>query len=131
MPKVEWMHLCDYAVFDQTQKPCLIGIFKAITVQRVPAQHTRVALAFEIVGQKHEKVSVRIQVMRPDRDALVDINNPSVDLGEAGQHDAIIGLDNLVLPDVGPYEVRIYLNDELSETLTLQVLRQKKTPAHE
>lgn len=54
MAEIGWAHLCDYAFMDQGDKRCLIGIFQRIFAVRVPAQHTRSALAAEIKGRPDE-----------------------------------------------------------------------------
>lgn len=111
MARVGWAHFCDYAFFDRDGKVCLIGIFKNILTQRVPANHTRCAFVFQLVGQPNEQVNVNLKLIRPDgKDPLVDLYNPNIVLNPDGEAIHIIGLDNLPLPDYGPYEMRIFIN---------------------
>lgn len=121
-PRVTWAHFCDYAFFDAMRKVCLIGIFNRIHAQRVPAQHTQCYLAFEVAGAPNSQVDVRVQLLRPDRDPLFDASN-RLQLSPMGVGFTMIGFDNLLLPDFGPYEARVSLNGELAASIELIVQR--------
>jgi len=124
MASVGWAHLCDYAFFDRDGKVCLIGIFKIIVAPRIPTQHTRCAFVFQLQGQPNEVVKIRLQIVRPDgKDPLIDLTNPNLKLNTAGELINIMGLDNLPLPDFGPYEIKINLNDTLTYVTVFEVRR--------
>ncbi len=122
MAYCNWAHLCDYAFYDDGKKICIIGIFDAITVQRVPTTHTRAVLAMEIKGEPGETVEGRIQVLRPDHGELLDTGGP-IQLSPAGHAQLVLGIDNLTLPDIGPYEIRILLDGEVAKVVPFQVIR--------
>lgn len=121
--RVKWAHLCDYAFADQFGKPCLIGVFEVITAQHVPAQHTRAVLAFNVSGEPHREISLRVEIVRPDKGIL--LNPPAIraKLGPNGQHYFFLGIDNLILPDWGPYEINIYVDGNPSESVPFEVRR--------
>lgn len=48
----------------------------------------------------------------------------ALDLGPGGQQTVIAALDNLPLPDFGPYDMRITLNDVEKHSTDLHVQRQ-------
>lgn len=127
MAKVAWGHLCDYAFFDERKKACLIGIFSSIFTEQVPIRHPKCAFMFSLTGEPREKVEIRVELVRPDgKDPLINVQNPNVVLTEAGNITNNIILDNLLLPDYGPYEIRIYLNREIAHTTIFQVIRTPK-----
>jgi len=54
---------------------------------------------------------MQFQIIRPDgKDPLINFTNHGVNLTPAGEVVNIVALNNLPLPDFGPYEVRITLN---------------------
>lgn len=123
MAAIRWVHLCDHAFYDQFGKPCLIGIFNAIAVPRVPTVRAHAALALEMGGEPNELANMRIQVVRPDAsDPLIDIN-PQIPLGSNGVAHTVLALDNLQLPDIGRYEVRVYINNVRQKELLFNVVR--------
>lgn len=123
MATCEWAHLCDYAFLDNQGKTCLIGIFKAIVTARVPTTHTRCAVVFNVSGMPNEEVNLRVQVIRPDgRDPLINVSSP-INLGTAGEHTAVLELNNIVLPDFGPYEVVILLDGSQAKSISFDVSR--------
>lgn len=124
MARVEWGHLCDYAFFDEKKKACLIGIFSSIFTAHVPLNYFRCSFIFSLTGKSHEKVKVKLVILRPGgKDPLVDINNPGLALSETGSLISNIILDKLPLPDYGSYEINVYLNDKIAHTTTFQVSR--------
>lgn len=128
MAQVVWAHLCDYAFFDQGHKPCLIGIFQHIVAPRVPTTHTRAALALEVHGEVDETVTIGLRLLRPDRGELFTLVGPPVLLrgGSAGRtatHTMIANLDNMLLPEYGPFTIEITLNGQLVHCVEFTVER--------
>lgn len=129
LAKCEWAHLCDHAFFDQGGKPCLIGLFRSIFAHRTPTRHTHFVIAFEVSGERGEELDLRIEMHRPDRsDPLFEMENSEVVLNESRRHTFAIGVDNVMLPDFGPYELRISLGETVAYTLTLMVNRMPEQP---
>lgn len=113
MARLQWAHICDHAFLDQHGKPCLIGLFDRILAPRVPAVHRSAALAFRIVGNADEPVTVRILLLPPGAgEPLLDLTNPDVNLGPTGVHDAVLPLHDLPFQRYGSYELRIELDSE-------------------
>ncbi|WAM31016.1 DUF6941 family protein [Caldicellulosiruptor naganoensis] len=124
MAKVGWGHFCDYAFFDQGGKVCLIGIFKYILAQHVPVQHTRCAFVFQVLGEPNENVKIELRLMRPDsREPLLNLQHPGFVLSPEGEAIHVIGLDNLLLPDYGPYEMEVFLNNTYEAGFIFEVRR--------
>lgn len=113
MARLQWAHICDHAFLDQHGKPCLIGLFDRILAARVPAVHRQAALAFRIVGNPGEAVTVRVLLLPPGPgEPLIDLTNPEVDLGPVGVHDAVLPLADLRFQHFGSYELRVELDSE-------------------
>jgi hypothetical protein len=124
MAIVDWGHLCDYAFFDENKKVCLIGLFTHIRAAHVPTQHPQCAFVFSLSGTPNETVKIKFEVIRPDgKDPLINIENPSLSLTPTGTVTNNFVLENILLPDFGPYEISIFLNNELAHTTTLHVSR--------
>lgn len=103
----------------------MIGVFDTITVARAPTTHTRAVLAMEFKGDPSEVVEYRVQVLRPDRGELLATGGP-IQLSSIGHAHLIMGMDNLTLPDIGPYEIRILLKGEVSKSVPFKVMRAQK-----
>lgn len=125
MARVDWAHLCDYAFFDENRKVCIIGVFDCINVVRVPTTHTRAVLAVEFKGDPEEILESRVQVLRPDHGELLNTGG-SIQLSSIGHAHLILGMDNLNLPDVGPYEIRLLVNGKISKIVPFEVRRVRK-----
>lgn len=113
MASLQWCHLCDHAFLDQHGKPNLIGLFDRILTPRLPALHRQAALAFRIAGRPGEALSVRVLLLPPGAgEPLLDVANPQVQLGAAGLHDEVLGLQDLRFSQYGNHEFRIELDGE-------------------
>jgi len=122
----DWAHLCDHAFYDEYGKPCLIGIFRAISVPEVPAVHPSAALVFSLKGDPNEKVEVRVQLVRSQEEKpLIDFEN-TVDMGPGGNQITVVNLRNTVLPGYGAYEVHLLLNGQVAERVPFDVTERMK-----
>jgi hypothetical protein len=120
--RVAWAHLCDYAFLDATGKACLIGILSRILAPRVPTTLPRLFLAMEVHGEPHEGGALGLRLLRPDGGELFDVARP-LDLGPTGHHLLITAMDNLLLPDFGPYSLDVRLAGQPLHAVALEVLR--------
>jgi hypothetical protein len=126
MAEVEWLHLCDHAFFDEHRKPCLVGLFRTITAEHVPAAHSKCSLVFSVTGEPKEIVDVEILLVGPDGKApIMRFRNTSLDLGPGGVNTTNISFDSVPLPDFGRYEFQVLLNGRLAKCLPLGIRRAK------
>jgi hypothetical protein len=51
-PKLNFAHICDYAFFGEAGKVNIIGIFKNITVLKLPAVHPQMFIVTNITVDK-------------------------------------------------------------------------------
>jgi hypothetical protein len=120
MAECDWAILCDYAFLDVNRKMCLIGAFNQIHSARVPAKHPQAALAVKLVGEAGEKVSIRLEIVRPTGGVLGKVDG-EVQLGDAGTGEIQMQIVDLPLPDWGLYSFNLYLGDQLAKTLGFTV----------
>lgn len=129
MAECDWAHLCDHAFFDDGGKPCLIGVFRAVFADRVPATHPSAALAFRLEGRPHETVGVKIRLFRPDgKDPLLEMGREA-DLGPSGELVTVVKLNALPLPDFGPYDFHVILDGDIARQVGFEVVRNTEKPA--
>jgi hypothetical protein len=124
----DWAILCDYAFHDVNRKTCLIGIFDRINVPSVPTTHHQAALALKFVGDAREKVTFKIEVVRPAGGTLTSVGG-EIELAEAGSGELQLNMAGLPLPDFGPYAFNVYLGGQLAKTTTFTVAELRPQPA--
>jgi hypothetical protein len=119
MADCEWVILCDYAFAAEGGKLCLVGIFDKIYTNAVPSTHAQAAVAFGLLGDDGETVTLRIQIVRPTGGVLVNVGGPAK-LGP-GVTRGHIPLHQLVLPDFGNYAIEVYNGETLLRATTFAV----------
>jgi hypothetical protein len=122
MADCDWMILCDYAFRDEGRKSCLIGTFDRIFARSVPVTHSRMALAFKLVGDADEPVKFRVQIARPSGAELGQMGGETK-LSEVGTTEINLNVINLQLPDFGVYAFNLYVNDQLAKAASFSVLQ--------
>jgi hypothetical protein len=128
--RINFAHLCDYALVSLDQKLSVLGIFGLIRPQVIPWPHPQCYLAFEIgldPAELNRELAVRIQGVDEDGQGLFEVNGQLMPQGQAkiGQYPAIpqvIGFNNLIFARAGAYNINFWLNGNLVHTLHLQVL---------
>ena len=115
------MHLCDYAFAADGGKQCLIGIFTVIHAQSFPATHPQMVVAVEFTGAPHERISVRVELMRPEGDSLASIDGEII-INADGRANLSCNLLNLAFPEPGRYTVNISAGDRILASRTLRLL---------
>lgn len=120
MAECDWAILCDYAFLDSNKKQCVIGAFDRIIAPNVPVVLPRASVAVKILGNPHENVRFRLEVIRPSGTRLLGADGNAL-IAESGTADVQFNLVNTSLPDHGVYSINIYVNDELSKPVTFQV----------
>ncbi|MGE0363053.1 MAG: hypothetical protein AB7R67_20235 [Vicinamibacterales bacterium] len=126
MADCEWAILCDYAFQDVNRKMCMIGAFNQISTTSVPAVHALAALVLKVSGDANEKVSIRVEIVRPSGGLLVKVEG-EVQLGIVGAGEINLQLNQLPLPDWGLYSFNIFVADQLSKTIGFNLLKIEST----
>lgn len=124
MADCEWAILCDYAFQDVNRKMCIIGAFSEVTATAVPAVHNAAALVLRITGDANERVTVKVEIVRPTNGLLGQVEG-ELQLGGTGTGELHLALNQLPLPDWGPYSFNVYFGDTLMKTVGFVVQRPK------
>ncbi|HUW65869.1 MAG TPA: hypothetical protein VMW83_14490 [Spirochaetia bacterium] len=109
--KVNWVHMCDHAFFDNAGKVCLIGLFGSILTASAPATHPRCCFVVNMGGVPGENVALVLQVAGPAEErSLEDLRIDNMTLGPAGDATSIFLVNNLRLPGFGLYRITVLVN---------------------
>lgn len=132
--KVNFAHLCDYALVADG-KLSVMGIFDRISAFKLPWSHPTAYLAFELGLEPPEvgtDFSVRIQVRDQDGKTLIEADGQlksggRAKIGDRPKVKQVLCINGLTFERPGPYEVVIWLNEKLEESLPFDVvLREQK-----
>ncbi len=107
MAEVEYLHVCDSAFMAEGGKHCIIGIFDVISAVSFPATHPTLTIAVRLRGQAHEVVPLRIELGRPNGDALGQPVQASVTIDESGSAFINMNVVGTQFPEPGRYTVKI------------------------
>ncbi len=123
MAKCDWILLCDHSFRDENKKVCLLGIFDRIRVINVPTTHQSMALAFKVTGESGEKISARIEILRPSGHSQLAEAKLDIVLSQDGNATINVNMNRAPLPDLGVYAINLYFGDEQADTLPFVVER--------
>lgn len=129
MAVITWAHLCDHGFMDAAGKPCIIGVFRHIYVERVPTNYARASVVLHFEREPADNsLAFRFQVIRPDGGVLTEMSPPPAPIPpEMKDGFIIINFENILLPDWGPYEVQISINGKVTKTIPFTVSRRPDT----
>jgi hypothetical protein len=120
MAEVDYIHICDYAFLAEGGKPCIIGIFDVIGGTAFPLVHPQMAIAFRVQDTPHGLLSLRIELARPNGEALMGLDG-QVALGPDGSAFIEFKLQSTPFPEPGSYAVRVLTAGRLLATRGLRV----------
>lgn len=129
MARIEFAHLCDYALISSDGKLSVLGIFSGINVVAIPAVHAGMYLAFELTartGDLGRPFDLRIEVVDTDGKPLLRMERRGVvqgqvKAGEDGRHPEVVRLPPLPIAKAGPHAVNIFLNGRVEKELAFAV----------
>ena len=99
---------------------CLIGIFDKIWATKTPATHAQAVIAFSLVGEPGEQISLKLQIIRPTGAVLNTFENKIV-LPDTGSIRSSFEIRNMILPDFGPYAIQVDLGEGPPKAVSLIV----------
>lgn len=120
MAECDWAILCDYTFRDQAGKVCVIGLFDRIFTPQVPATHAQAGIVLRFVGDAHEKFRFKLEIIRPTGGTIAGLEGET-ELGDTGTAEFNLNIGGLPIPDYGSYAFQLYMNDQLSKTLSFVV----------
>lgn len=133
MVKVALGLLADYANVSREGKLNILGIFEHITAQSVPAVHPQMQLVMALEadrGDADREHKIEIELIDADGTKLFSISGdlkfgapPS---GGGIRINHIIQLNNLQFNRFGDYEFKIFVNNEVRDSIPLSVVELKQ-----
>jgi len=134
--RINFAHLCDYALISQDRKLSVMGIFTAVLAQAMPWAHPQMYLAFEVgiePAELNHQGTIRIECVDEDGQSVFKADGGVMAQGKAriGEHPAvpqILTFGNLTFVRAGEYNINFWLNDRLEHTLRFQVMPPGWTP---
>lgn len=131
--KINFAHLCDYALISRDGKLSVMGLFDNINVAQLPAAHPTAFLAFEIglhTAELGRPFALRIDCVDQDGRLLFQASanlhlaaregfTPTI--GDKPRVPQVIGIANLLLQRDGPHQINIWLAERLEHTLEFRV----------
>lgn len=127
--KLTYAHLCDYATVSREGKVSVMGIFSELRFPKYPHPLPSAFLVFELeasAGEVGRKVDVEITCMGQDGQPLFKMGGALVinlppgvapKPGEMHRSSQILGVNGLMIPSPGPYQVDIFVNGDLKATV--------------
>lgn len=132
--KLNFMHLCDEAIFSQDGKLSLIGIFEVVNVVALPGSLLKAFLVFNlsVLNKNLNKVDLDIAIRKAGTKKevvkLPTLTPSLVNKPEESKIGVTLGLANITFQEVGKYVIEIQANKVLVGTFDFEVklLEQKK-----
>jgi hypothetical protein len=122
MAELEYVHICDYAFTGEGNKACIIGLFDAINAPVFPYTHPIMYVTSKFQGAAHEVVRARVELARPNGEALAQMD-PEFVMGPEGGTNVHIQLVGITFPEPGRYAVKISVGGRNLATHSLRVNR--------
>jgi hypothetical protein len=107
MAEIEYFHICDSAFMAEGGKHCIIGIFDNINANAFPATHPTLTLAIRLRGHAHEVVPLKIELARPNGEALGAPVQASVTVDAGGSAFINMNVVGTQFPEPGRYTFTI------------------------
>jgi len=126
--KLNFAHVCDYAFNGEGGKPCIIGIFKNITVQNSEQPHPQMFIITNITietGKEYKQIIKLVKDDKPNEDIINPIILPFTIGKESGQNEVEFGfigqINNTKFKESGKYLFKIYINDTFLKEIPIVV----------
>lgn len=136
--KMNFIHLCDDALFSQDGKLSLIGIFEVINLRNLPGSLLKASLVFNmsILNKELTKVDLEIGMIKSDTKEEVFklptltpsiVSNPK-DIDGETKLGISLQLANILFKEVGKYTLQVKANNTIVGSLNFMVnLLEQKT----
>ncbi|MBU6424575.1 MAG: hypothetical protein KGJ98_00820 [Chloroflexota bacterium] len=127
-PEVRVAALCDHALVGQDGKVTMVGIFRNISVSRLPAQHPRMYLV-AVLGLEPGPHEVVVRLVRPDGSAAMP-EAPRIQVRASPGQDVnvIVELNNLNFAVYGAHHFDVEVDGAKVESLPVAIGQMPATP---
>ena len=110
-PLAEIFAVCDYASVDREGKLSIMGIFREMYVNKMPAYIAHFYVAASIKGEPEKAFDVAIEVTSPDGRLTIPKQEVTVQVGIGGITNLVTDIVNLPLEATGEYKIALKMND--------------------
>lgn len=133
--KLNFMHLCDEALFSQDGKLSLIGIFEVINVAAIPGNLLKASLVanIDVLNKDLDKVDLDIIIKNKDTEkeifklpTLTPSLNKSIEVNIKRKLGITLTLANIKFPETGKYIIELQANKKNVGSLDFEVKLLKK-----
>lgn len=92
----------DYAVFDQANKPSIIGIYDFVSVKNLPSMFPQTYLTTIFLGKPDTKKKVDFSLISPSKKEVLT-NSLTVNFSKGGRFSHIAKLEQVPIEELGKY----------------------------
>ncbi len=129
-PSLNFTIICDDVRQEMGGKLSLMGLFENIYAEKFPAVHPRVAIISEWAGGKGE-FGIRMRILTPDGKTVIRETHSKMSLNGVNYRHRDVSVHlNVELQTPGTYWVENYLDDELINSIPLNVVQVKGQQVH-
>jgi hypothetical protein len=110
-PTSEIFAICDYASVDRDGKLSIMGIFREMYVNKMPAYIAHFYVAASIKGDPEKSFDVNIEVTSPNGKLTIPKQEVTVQIGIGGMTNLVTDIINLPLEITGDYKITLKMNN--------------------
>ena len=103
---IEWLTLCQHALYDEKGCLCVFGVFHHMTGSKTPVRIPQGAIAFGVSGAPNQQVNISVRTVGPDGKYL---NEGRVDLRltQYGRRESYIWIAHAEFDEFGTYQFEL------------------------
>jgi len=129
-PSLNFTIICDDIRQEMGGKLSLMGLFENIYAQKFPAVHPRIAILSEWSGGQGE-FGIKMRIMAPEGKTVIRETKSKMTLNGVNYKHRDVSLHlNVEFKTAGTYWVENFLDDELINSIPLNVVQVKEQPVH-
>ncbi len=129
-PSLNFTIICDDIRQEMGGKLSLMGLFENIYAPKFPAVHPRIAILTEWSGGQGE-FGIKMRIVSPEGKTVIRETKSKMTLNGVNYKHRDVSLHlNVEFKTPGTYWVENYLDDELINSIPLNVVQVKEQPVH-
>ena len=129
-PSLNFTIICDDVRQEMGGKLSLMGLFENIYAPKFPAVHPRIAILTEWSGGQGE-FRIKMRILAPDGKTVIRETNSKMTLNGVNYKHRDVSLHLTVeFKTPGTYWVENFLDEELINSISLNVVQVKEQPVH-
>jgi len=129
-PSLNFTIICDDVRQEMGGKLSLMGLFENIYAPKFPAIHPRIAIMTEWANGQGE-FGIKMRIVTPNGKTVIRETNSKMVLSSVNYRHRDVSVHlNVELKSPGTYWVENYLDDELINSIPLNVVQVKENPVH-